>query len=78
MTVVTVPGAVAYDYGDPHPDQRGWWTCCPGCKESSLLTAHEVTHRYVEGKGTVPNITPSCVCRCGAHWFVTRGEVVMA
>ena len=76
--IITEPGEVGHDDGGRYSDQRGWWTCCPTCGRSGMLTAHEVTFSYDEEKRyPVPNITPSCVCSCGAHWFVTKGEVIL-
>lgn len=73
--IVTVPGAVGFDRGDEYPDQRGWWTCCPGCGRSALLASHEVTFDHDDERGQVVTIAPSCVCKCGAHWWVERSEV---
>ena len=79
MAKVDVPGALAYDYGTEYADQVGWWTCCPVCGRSGLLTAHSVEFPYDPVKGhPVNNVNPSCVCSCGAHWFIRFGEVVMA
>ena len=76
--IVRRSNAVAFDDGDEYADQRGWWTCCPVCGKSGLLTAHTVTHPFDEAKGhPVPNIDPSCRCQCGAHWLLRLGEVVI-
>jgi uncharacterized protein DUF6527 len=62
-----LPGEVTDD-----GKRRSWFVGCPRCKEPGALAKHQST--YDEGAGLL-TISPSILCRCGAHYFIERNQI---
>ena len=51
-----------------------WFIGCPSCKEPGGLPSGSTGHTVTESDGLV-TVSPSILCKCGAHYFVERNQI---
>ncbi len=52
--------------------RKYWFIGCPLCKEPGALAGHGIVVMPENGSITV---SPSILCKCGAHYFIEHNQI---
>ncbi len=59
--------------------RKYWFIGCPLCKEPGGLpsgsTGHVVIHHRVTEENDTITVSPSILCKCGAHYFIENNQI---